>query len=164
MGPGSFGQFSTWMFVSRSSNGNGSHNGNGNGNGNGHRKSSRNGRHSSSSVLRRSGGRSYSKHREWLLEQHGPVCAYCGNKTRPERITLDHVRPRKGQTAYDRPDNLVLACSDCNAQKADLPFVAFLLARRSRGVFLLHYGEHLSEPIKEIARQATERPVLLSEN
>jgi hypothetical protein len=70
------------------------------------------------------------------------------------------VRPRRGQSAYDRPDNLVLACQACNAQKADMPFVAFLMARRSRGVYLLHYGDHLSEPIKEMVRQATARPIL----
>ena len=38
--------------------------------------------------------------------------------------------------------------------------MAFLLAKRSRGVFLLHYGDHLSEPLKDIARQASERPIL----
>lgn len=114
----------------------------------------------SSKTLRRSGGRSYQAHRDWLLAQHGPVCAYCGITTSAEAITLDHVRPRKGQTAYDRPDNLVLACPACNAAKADMPFLAFLLARRSRGVFLLHYGDHLSEGIKEIVRQVTERPLL----
>jgi 5-methylcytosine-specific restriction endonuclease McrA len=95
-----------------------------------------------------------------LLAQHGPVCAYCGRTVPQDDITLDHVRPRKGQTAYDRPDNLVLACPSCNAAKADMPFLAFLLARRSRGVFLLHYGDHLSEGIKEIVRQVTERPLL----
>jgi 5-methylcytosine-specific restriction endonuclease McrA len=97
-----------------------------------------------------------------LLLRHGPVCAYCGVRTREDRITLDHVRARKGQSAYDRPDNLVLACRECNAQKADMPFLAFLLARRSRGVFMLHYGDHLSDPIKELVRRATERPVLPS--
>lgn len=91
------------------------------------------------------------------MELHGPVCAYCGQVTPAETITLDHVRPRRGQSAYDRPDNLVLACRECNAAKADMPFLAFLLARRSRGVFLLHYGDHLSEPIKELARQASQR-------
>ena len=60
-------------------------------------------------------------HRDWLLAQHGPVCAYCGTETTEEAITLDHVRPRRGQTAYDRPDNLVLACIPCNAAKADSP-------------------------------------------
>jgi hypothetical protein len=80
--------------------------------------------------------------------------------TSPEAITLDHVRPRRGQTAYDRPDNLVLACSSCNAAKADTPLLAFLMMRRSRGVFLLHYGDHLSDPLKELARKASERPML----
>jgi hypothetical protein len=75
-------------------------------------------------------------------------------------ITLDHVRPRRGQKAYDRPDNLVLACPACNAAKADLPFMSFLMAQRSRAVFLLHYGDHLSEPVKEMARKASERDLL----
>jgi hypothetical protein len=87
-------------------------------------------------------------HREWLLGQHGPVCAYCGTETSPDVMTLDHVRPRRGQTAYDRADN---------------PLVAFLMQKRSRGVFLLHYGEHLSEPLRELARQASERPILPKE-
>ena len=99
-------------------------------------------------------------HREWLLAQHGSVCAYCGREVPEDTITLDHVRPRRGQTAYDRADNLVLACRDCNAAKADMPLMAFLLAKRARGVFLLHYGEHLSEPLKELARKASERPIL----
>lgn len=114
----------------------------------------------SSRTLRRSGGRSYQAHRDWLLSLHGPVCAYCGETGPAEQITLDHVRPRRGQTAYDRPDNLVLACPSCNSAKADMPFLAFLLARRSRGVFLLHYGEHLSDGIKDIVRQTVERPLL----
>lgn len=115
---------------------------------------------SSTSRLRRSPGRSYSAHRDWLLERHGAVCAYCGTRVSAEAITLDHVRPRRGQSAYDRPDNLVLACRACNAAKADTPLLAFLMAKRSRGVFLLHYGDHLSEPLKELARNASERPIL----
>ena len=99
-------------------------------------------------------------HREWLLGRYGPVCAYCGFAFAPDAMTLDHVRPRRGQTAYDRPDNLVLACSPCNAAKADTPFLAFLLAKRSRGVYLLHYGEHLTEPLQDLARRASERPLL----
>ena len=51
-------------------------------------------------------------------------------------MTLDHVTPRRGQTAYDRRDNLVLCCPACNAQKADQPFLAFLLARRARAASL----------------------------
>src|SRR5215207_9705141 len=72
-------------------------------------------RHSAVSVttFRRSPGRSMQSHRDWLLAQHGSTCAYCGVETSSEAITLDHVRPRRGQTAYDRADNLVLACRDC---------------------------------------------------
>jgi hypothetical protein len=43
-----------------------------------------------------------------------------------------------------------------------MPFLAFLVAKRSRGVFLLHYGEHLSEGIKETVRQAVEKPLELT--
>jgi 5-methylcytosine-specific restriction endonuclease McrA len=46
-------------------------------------------------------------------------------------ITLDHVTPRRGRDAYDRRDNLVLACQRCNGLKADKPILAFLLARPS---------------------------------
>ena len=115
---------------------------------------------SNGSSLRKSPGRSYGSHREWLLAHHGSVCAYCGTRVPSETITLDHVRPRRGQSAYDRPDNLVLACRPCNAAKADTPLPAFLMAKRARGVFLLHYGDHLSEPLKSLAKNASERPLL----
>lgn len=101
-----------------------------------------------------------SGHREWLLERYGPICAYCGRDFAAEVMTLDHVRPRKGKTAYDRPDNLVFACRECNASKADTPLMAFLLARRSRAVYLLEYGEHLSLPLQELAQQVAHRPLL----
>jgi hypothetical protein len=67
-------------------------------------------------------------------------------------MTLDHVAPRRGQTAYDRRDNLVLACKDCNTAKRDLAPTAFLLARRSRAQHLLRYGSHLSPMLVELAR------------
>lgn len=67
-------------------------------------------------------------------------------------MTLDHVAPRRGRTAYDRRDNLVLACPACNAAKRDLAPMAFLLARRSRAVHLLRYGTHLSPLLVDMAR------------
>jgi 5-methylcytosine-specific restriction endonuclease McrA len=88
------------------------------------------------------------------------VCVYCGTRVAVDTITLDHLRPRRGQSAYDRPDNLVLACHPCNAAKDDTPLLAFLMAKRARGVFLLHYGDHCSEPLKQLARSASERPLL----
>jgi 5-methylcytosine-specific restriction endonuclease McrA len=79
------------------------------------------------------------------------VCAYCGERFAEATMTLDHVAPRRGQTAYDRRDNLVLACKVCNAAKRDLAPIAFLLARRSRAANLLRYGAHLSPMLIELA-------------
>jgi hypothetical protein len=67
-------------------------------------------------------------------------------------MTLDHVTPRLGQTAYDRRDNLVLACKRCNTGKADKPFLAYVLGHRNRAENLLRYGQHLSEGILSILR------------
>jgi hypothetical protein len=69
---------------------------------------------------------------------------------------LDHVTPRRGQSAYDRRDNLVLACKRCNAAKADKPFLTYLLDQRLRAVNLLRYGTHLSEGILDIVRPIAE--------
>ena len=99
-------------------------------------------------------------HRDWLLSTYGPICAYCGQTIKPETATLDHVRPRKGQKAYDRPDNLVIACRDCNAAKADMPLVSWLLQRKSRAVLLLEYGQHLSSGLQQEAFQLVDRPML----
>ena len=80
------------------------------------------------------------------------MCAYCGRVVPAAEITLDHVTPRKGQTAYDRRDNLVLACEDCNGAKADMPILSFLLRRRERSAVLLRYGAHLSPMLVELVR------------
>jgi hypothetical protein len=81
------------------------------------------------------------------------VCAYCESRINADFITLDHVTPRRGRTAYDRRDNLVLCCPGCNAQKADKPILAFLLDRRTRAASLLRYGSHLSTMLRELARE-----------
>jgi hypothetical protein len=73
-------------------------------------------------------------------------------------MTLDHVAPRLGQTAYDRRDNLVLACGGCNAKKKDIAPLAFLLASRPRAANLLRYGAHLSPMLVELARQLAPTP------
>lgn len=95
----------------------------------------------------------YGETRQWLLDRHGPVCAYCERRVPSQSITLDHVTPRRGQTAYDRRDNLVLACPACNADKADKPFLAFLFANRARAVSLLTHGAHLSPMLLDLIRQ-----------
>jgi len=70
-------------------------------------------------------------------------------------MTLDHVAPRRGQSAYDRRDNLVLACKPCNAAKADMPLLAFLFRRRERAAHLARYGTHLSVGLRELIGQLT---------
>ncbi len=109
------------------------------------------------------GRAAYTETRRWLLQTHGPVCAYC-ERVVPERtITLDHVTPRRGLTAYDRRDNLVLCCKTCNAAKADKPILAFLLGNRARIVALYKYGQHLSHQLVEMVKDLLpedERPPL----
>ena len=95
----------------------------------------------------------YGETRQWLLERHGPVCAYCERRVDARVITLDHVTPRRGQSAYDRRDNLVLACPACNGAKKDTPILAFLLARRERAASLLRFGGHLSPMLVDLARE-----------
>lgn len=90
--------------------------------------------------------------RAWLLKQYGPLCAYCGERFTARKLTLDHVAPRRGQNAYDRRDNLVLACVPCNRAKKDQSPLAFLLGLRSRAVNLVKSGAHLSEGLIEMAR------------
>ena len=90
--------------------------------------------------------------RAWLLTEYGPICAYCGEKYTARKLTLDHVAPRRGQTAYDRRDNLVLACRPCNAAKRDQSPLAYLLGLRSRAVNLVKFGAHLSQGLLEMAR------------
>ncbi len=98
------------------------------------------------------GRAAYAETRHWLLDSHGPVCAYCGGTFPARTLTLDHVTPRRGQTAYDRRDNLVLACKRCNTAKADKPFLAYLLANKSRAKHLYVYGQHLSHGILDMLR------------
>lgn len=82
----------------------------------------------------------------------------------PERtITLDHVTPRRGLTAYDRRDNLVLCCKTCNAAKADKPILAFLLGNRARVIAMYKYGQHLSQQLVDMVKDLLpedERPPL----
>ena len=102
----------------------------------------------------------YMETRVWLLAEHGPVCAYCGRRFSAGVMTLDHVQPRRGQTAYDRRDNLVLACPGCNMIKRDMAPLAFLLGDRSRAAHLLRYGSHLSAGLVDLARSLVPGGVL----
>jgi len=128
-----------------------------------HRKPSRggkgNGRLAETSVP--TGRAAYAETRAWLLKTHGPVCAYCGLTFAARTLTLDHVTPRRGQSAYDRRDNLVLACPRCNTGKADKSFLAWVLGARARAKHLFTYGQHLSDGILEILRPIVGNEVTL---
>lgn len=104
------------------------------------------------------GRAAYAATRAWLLQRHGPICAYCGKHVSARSITLDHVTPRRGQSAYDRRDNLVLACRACNSAKADSAALVFLLADRRRAAQLLRHGDHLSPMLLDVVRQLTGAP------
>ena len=103
----------------------------------------------------------YAETRRWLLATHGPVCAYCGRTFTARTLTLDHVTPRRGQSAYDRRDNLVLACKTCNTAKADKSFLAWVLGHKVRARHLFQYGQHLSAGILDILRPMAGNDVVL---
>lgn len=56
--------------------------------------------------------------RREIWKRDGYKCQYCGIKMKPDECTLDHIIPRAqgGQTTWE---NCVLACYECNSQKAD---------------------------------------------
>jgi hypothetical protein len=107
------------------------------------------------------GRAAYTETRRWLLATHGPVCAYCGRTFSARTLTLDHVTPRRGQSAYDRRDNLVLACKSCNSKKADKSFLAWVLGHKIRAHHLYVYGQHLSAGILDIIRPMVGSSVVL---
>ena len=52
--------------------------------------------------------------REYLLEQWGRACAYCGAMNVP--LQIEHIVP-KAKGGSDRVSNLTLACASCNDKK-----------------------------------------------
>jgi len=51
-----------------------------------------------------------------IFARDGHRCQYCGKRFKVSELTLDHVVPRS-QGGGDSWDNLVTACSGCNAKK-----------------------------------------------
>ncbi|MBC7562814.1 MAG: HNH endonuclease [Gemmatimonadaceae bacterium] len=96
------------------------------------------------------GRAAYAETRVWLVKQHGLTCAYCAKRVTARDLTLDHVAPRRGMTAYDRRDNLVLCCLACNIAKADKTAMVWLLGKRHRVINLVRFGSHLSQGLVEM--------------
>lgn len=51
-----------------------------------------------------------------ILRRDGYTCQYCGSKEGP--MTVDHIIPKK-YGGRDTWENLVCACTECNAKKGD---------------------------------------------
>jgi 5-methylcytosine-specific restriction endonuclease McrA len=56
--------------------------------------------------------------RKNILIRDGYVCQYCGEKFLSGELELEHVIPR-ARGGLSTWENLVAACRDCNARKAD---------------------------------------------
>ncbi len=53
-----------------------------------------------------------------IYHRDGSMCQYCGKKFPTSELSLDHVIPRS-RGGGDSWENLVCACTNCNARKAD---------------------------------------------
>lgn len=76
------------------------------------------------------------------------ACQYCGRKPNQDECTIDHVIPRSqgGETSWT---NCVLACYQCNSQKADKrPEDAIKTKERSRNWIGPSPMKLLKEPVK----------------
>jgi len=56
--------------------------------------------------------------RKNILIRDGHICQYCGEKFLSSDLELEHVIPR-ARCGLSTWENLVAACRDCNARKAD---------------------------------------------
>lgn len=88
-----------------------------------------------------------------LLDVQGPNCYYCGvlfeSEIRSRKMTLDHYDPLATGGTSDL-DNLVLACSTCNAEKGPSHGDVFKVSRyclERRATILGHIKVHQHEAI-----------------
>jgi hypothetical protein len=60
-----------------------------------------------------------------LIERDGPACVWCGRAPWRTDLTADHIVPRSrgGRTS---PENLTVACRECNKRRGTRPVVAFV--------------------------------------
>lgn len=64
----------------------------------------------------------FSQRRE-VLARDGNVCAYCGSTSGPFHV--DHKEPWSLGGTHD-PDNLCVACEECNLAKSNLPYAVWM--------------------------------------
>jgi 5-methylcytosine-specific restriction endonuclease McrA len=56
------------------------------------------------------------------------LCVYCNKRIYPHTGTLEHVIP-KSQKGRFRPNNLVLACHECNTSRSSQPILVWMAKR-----------------------------------
>jgi hypothetical protein len=93
--------------------------------------------------------------REYLLNQWGRECAYCGAKQVP--LQVEHIHP-KAKGGSDRVSNLTLACPPCNQQKGTQDLKVFLAKDPNR---LTRIQAQAKRPLKDAAAVNTTRWALL---
>jgi hypothetical protein len=69
---------------------------------------------------------------DFLIARDGPVCVWCGRERWPRDLNVEHVLPRArgGRTV---PENLVVACRQCNRARGTKPVVAYVRERIKTG-------------------------------
>nr|UZQ22118.1 HEARO endonuclease [uncultured bacterium] len=83
--------------------------------------------------------------REYLLNQWGRECAYCGARNTP--LQIEHIHS-KAQGGSDRVSNLTLACRPCNQQKGAQDLKVFLVKDPKR---LARIQAQAKKPLKDAA-------------
>ncbi|MCW5706744.1 HNH endonuclease [Shinella sp.] len=75
--------------------------------------------------------------RHRLREAQGNLCCYCsqrmgpphkGNKPHPHSETIEHLR-RRADGGTNHPDNLALACSECNTGRGAMDWLTYKTVR-----------------------------------
>jgi len=67
--------------------------------------------------------------RKTLFKRDGKNCAYCNRVLNHRMATVDHVIPTSKSGSRSSLFNMVLACADCNNEKADKDLMAYLRSR-----------------------------------
>lgn len=98
-----------------------------------------------SGVLYQQGTLAGYETREYLLNQWGRECAYCGAKNSP--LQVEHIVP-KAKGGSDRISNLTLACPPCNQQKGAQDIRVFLAKDPQR---LARIQAQAKRPLKDAA-------------
>ena len=69
---------------------------------------------------------------EGLLERDGGGCVWCGRELWRSDLTVEHLCPRS-RNGSSLPENLLVACRDCNHTRRSRAAVSFATEREREG-------------------------------